>query len=218
MNPVLKGLQPYFQQQFDRNKETISAEILMRSPLGCISDVVKILEGQNQIHHLDLLAFSHALKWSKTYGLPCSSNFSARSLSRRKVVEQIIISDPLCQIKLELTENRDLSAIAINNLKYLKNYGFKISLDDYGSQYNGLNRFVKIGFNEIKIDRYLIHRIGEQIARAAIKSTVFLGNNTGCTVVAEGVETSEQFESLKELGIEVFQGFFYSEPKAFKPS
>lgn len=226
MNLALKALSPYFQKQFNSKKEVVGAEILMRPQVGCITDVIKILEAQNQIHYLDLLAFSHALKFSEKHKIPCSSNFSGKSLSQKKVIDTIVIADLLTSIKIELTENRELSGNAVENIKFLSEFGFKISLDDYGSKYNCLNRFVTLPISEIKIDKYLIDCLNNSCNSSCplglksdyktieiIKSIINLAHKLDCLVVAEGVETQEQFEILVSLGCDRFQGFWLHKPE-----
>lgn len=214
-NPLLKGLKPYYQLQFDDRKKPIGAEILMRSPLGEITEVVRNLESSDAIHNLDLLAFKYALQWHHQHKLPCASNFSGKSLSRKQILNTILIEGCVSQIKIELTENKSLNFKAIANIEELSGTGFLISLDDYGSQYNGLNRLSSLPIKEIKIDRYLIKRLEGKKARAIVESTIKLGQNIGCSVVAEGVESDREYDILLELGCTKFQGFYLHEPEPF---
>lgn len=214
MNPALKALSPYFQKQFNPQKEVVGIEILMRSQLGNIIDIVYILEKQNQIDHLDLLAFNYALEFRHKHNIPCSSNFSGKSLSKKKIVNTIIISDPMLLTKIELTENKDLSINAIENIQFLGELGFTISLDDYGNKFNSLNRLVTLPISEIKIDKYLIDRLPEKKAMIIIEHTINLAHKLDCLVVAEGIETQEQFEILSSLGCDRFQGFWLHKPEA----
>lgn len=215
MNPALKALTPYFQKQFNNQKQVVGAEILMRPQFGNIIDIVKILEAQNQIFHLDILAFNYALRFSEKYNIPCSSNFSGKSLRQKKVINALAIADPLVSVKLELTENRDLSDNAINNIIHLNGLGFQFSLDDYGSKFNGLNRLLTLPMSEIKIDQYLISKLNScnHKAIAIIESTINLAHKINCLVVAEGVETQEQFNILVDLECDRFQGFWLHEPE-----
>jgi EAL domain-containing protein (putative c-di-GMP-specific phosphodiesterase class I) len=210
VNPALKALTPYFQKQFNAQKEVVGAEILMRPQFGNIIDIVKILEMQNQIYHLDLLAFSYALKFQE---INSSSNFSGKSLSNKKVIDSIILADPMVQVKIEITESKDLSTGAVKNIEFLSQFGFKISLDDYGTQFNSLNRLVTLPVSEIKIDKYLIDYLPKTKAIAIIKNTINLAHEINCMVVAEGIESKEQFDILVDLGCDRFQGFWLHKPE-----
>ena len=188
------------------------------------ANYIKKLEKANLIHVLDLEAFEYALQWSIQNKLPCASNFSAKSLGRNTLVNLVTIAncdfDLLNEgakekafVKLELTENKDLSKIAIENLKMLAGIGWVLSLDDYGSQFNGINRWYSIPFAEIKIDRFLISELQSQKAIAIVESTLDLGDRLNCTVVAEGIEEQWQFDLLVDLGFTRFQGYYFHKPE-----
>lgn len=215
MDSLLGGVSPYFQLQFNTKKEPIAAEILMRSHEGEITDIVRNLEEKNEIHLLDFMAFQNAIKWYKRNELPCASNFSGKTLTRDRVASDISISACMLPIKIELTETSDLDQLAIANLKRLNFNGFTISLDDFGSKYNGMNRLLQAPFRELKIDKFLVDRLDDSRAREIVRSTINLGNKINCQVVAEGVETTEQFDLLLELGCDRFQGYLLHEPEAF---
>ena len=215
MDSLLGGVSPYFQLQFNGKKESIAAEILMRSPSSEITEIVKNLEEKNEIYLLDFLAFNYAVEWCKQNQLPCASNFSGKTLTRDRVASKISTSACMLPIKIELTESTDLDELAIANLKKLNFSGFTISLDDFGSKYNGMNRLLQAPFGELKIDKFLVDRLDDSRAREIVRSTIALGNRINCQVVAEGVETAEQFDLLIDLGCDRFQGFLLHEPEAF---
>ena len=207
---------PFYQYQYDEYKEIVSAEILMRPLTGRIDRLVRFLEEQNTVHHLDKIAFDWAIKFSDRFDIPCASNFSGKSLANKDVIERIAIAESSHQVRLELTENRDLSSDAIKNIIMLDRMGFEVSCDDFGSKWNGLNRLYKLPFKELKIDKFLVDELTQTRAQKIVRSTIELCRSLGITVVAEGVEEQWQYDMLKSMGCEVFQGYLLHKPEAFK--
>ena len=203
---------PNFQRQFDRQKQCVGAEILMRSPSGNILEIVRFLEQKDKVEILDLLAFQAAINWSKKYDLPCSANFSAVSLAKDKVLEYLAkYTDD--KVLLELTETIKLSEEAANNIKLLVACGYELSIDDFGSEHNGLNLLATLPFSELKLDQYLIKNL--DTTKVIVKHTIAMAHEYGCKVVAEGVETIKQFNTLSEMQCDRFQGYLLHRPEAF---
>jgi EAL domain-containing protein (putative c-di-GMP-specific phosphodiesterase class I) len=91
--------------------------------------------------------------------------------------------------------------------------GVKLSVDDFGTGYSSLSSLKKMPVSELKIDRSFVMDMLENNNDAAIvEATVGLAHNLGLEVVAEGVETQEVADRLKELGCDKFQGFLFSRP------
>lgn len=116
--------------------------------------------------------------------------------------------------EIEITER----AIAYNDKKlldkmnYLKEKGFQISIDDFGTGYNSLMSVGEIPFDKLKIDKYFISRINRTEIAELIKYIIEYAHALGKIVVAEGVETQEQLNILKQLNCDEIQGFYYSKP------
>lgn len=210
-----KAYQPYYQFQFNGDKQEVGAEILMRSCHDYTDNLIRVLTNKNGIHLLDLFAFKCALKFQGVFNISCSSNFSAKSISNDEVVKELCVLDYRASTKIELTESDMLSSEAVANLVFLNNVGFDISLDDYGSDRNGLNRIVALPLCEIKIDRYLVSQLPESKAIIAIGYTIKMAHKIGFIVVAEGVETQEQFDILARLECDRFQGYLLHKPEEF---
>jgi len=131
----------------------------------------------------------------------------------RQLVEKYAI-DP-SNIILEVTENIGLvdfqTAFAI--IQELKSFGFKTSVDDFGTGFSSLSYLQRLPFTELKIDRSFINDINDDAATLAIvRSIIQLALNLGMTSVAEGIESEEQVEILRALGCTVGQGYFYYKP------
>ena len=123
------------------------------------------------------------------------------------------------QVNIELTE----STLMINpeeaeaTLKELSERGLTLSIDDYGVAYSSLSYLKKLPANILKIDRSFISDLASNRGDIAIvSSTIVLAHKLGLTVVAEGVETKQQFEVLRSLGCDKAQGFFIAEPMPFE--
>lgn len=121
------------------------------------------------------------------------------------------------QVILEITED-----VMIKNVKtvkdridQLKDIGFKIALDDFGSGYSSLSYLTLFKFDEVKIDKTFIDqiKISDRIDRM-IELIVNLSKDYQLNIVAEGVETAEQYEKLSSMGCHEVQGFYFSKPEA----
>lgn len=119
------------------------------------------------------------------------------------------------QICLEITE---LSAIKLTKelrtlLTKIRMTGLHISMDDFGTGFSTIHELDQLPFDEVKVDRAFVSKITERAGSLAIvKNIVTLGNDLNMLVVAEGVETQQQADILKELHCRFMQGYFFSKP------
>ena len=118
-------------------------------------------------------------------------------------------------LELEVTESSMLAnptrAKAI--LTELSQLGIRLSIDDFGTGYSSLSYLRQLPVDEIKIDRSFVMNMSEQADDAVIvRSTVDLGRNLGLDVVAEGVESLELWNRLRDLGCKIAQGYYLSRP------
>jgi len=119
------------------------------------------------------------------------------------------------RLELEVTETAliedDEATVAI--LHQLRKLGVRVSLDDFGVGYSSLGYLRKFPFDMIKIDRSFVGTLGLSHESAAIVRTIAsLGSNLGVETTAEGVETAEQLEFVREAGCTAVQGFYFSKP------
>lgn len=117
-------------------------------------------------------------------------------------------------IILEVTENIGLVDFqtAFSIIQELKEYGFKTSVDDFGTGFSSLSYLQRLPFTELKIDRSFINDINDAATLAIVRSIIQLALNLGMTSVAEGIENKEQVEILRALDCKVGQGYFYYKP------
>jgi EAL domain-containing protein (putative c-di-GMP-specific phosphodiesterase class I) len=120
-------------------------------------------------------------------------------------------------IELELTETlvmQDPSA-AEETMRSLRDAGLRLSLDDFGTGYSSLAYLKRFPFSSVKIDRAFVTDITTNTGGAAIaKAIIGMGHSLQLTVIAEGVETAEQLQMLRESGCDQVQGFYFSRPVA----
>jgi EAL domain-containing protein (putative c-di-GMP-specific phosphodiesterase class I) len=134
---------------------------------------------------------------------------------RQRLTEDGI--DP-SSLVIEITEGtamRDLDKTR-NILDQLNNMGVEISIDDFGTGYSSLNYLKFFPVAKLKIDQSFIRNLPDSNEDIAIvKSIIMLGHNLGLSVVAEGIETEEQLDSLWSLGCDYAQGFLIGRPASF---
>lgn len=119
------------------------------------------------------------------------------------------------QLTFEVTERLPLASL--NNAKKviqdLQQLGCSIALDDVGTGHNGLQYLMELGVDTIKIDKLFVDGLAQSgFSETIIEALVKLANDMNMGVVAEGVESSEQMTKLKELGIDLAQGYLFSKP------
>lgn len=118
-------------------------------------------------------------------------------------------------IELEITESAFVDDVesAIKKMKSLKDMGFKLAIDDFGTGFSSLNYLKKFPIDKLKIDKSFIDNIiNEPGDTAIVKSIITLADNLGLNVIAEGVETIEQRDYVKNIGCPLIQGYYYSKP------
>lgn len=116
---------------------------------------------------------------------------------------------------LEISESSSPKIKLLTNvLNRLRSAGFNIALDDFGAGYAGLNVLVDINPDLIKLDMHLIRSIHESgMRQAVLHSILAFCEAVGILVLAEGVETEEEYRFLRSKGIDLFQGFLFAKPK-----
>src|SRR5689334_14361723 len=151
--------------------------------------------------------------------LSLSVNLSARQVAQSdlidRVKEALAVSklNPHC-LKLEITEsvvmeNAEAAALMFKQLRAL---GVQLSIDDFGTGYSSLSYLHRFPLNYLKIDRSFVSRLTTDNDNAIVRTISTLARNLGMEVIAEGIETEEQYQQLKMLGCEYGQGFLFSHP------
>ncbi|WP_292432902.1 EAL domain-containing protein [Methylobacter sp.] len=219
----------YYQPQVELSTGRIIAmEGLIRwqhPQRGLISpgDFVSMLEESGLIMPVGEWMLSQACAEYKEMGLHnmrISVNVSAsqfndpgllRKISRIMKQENM----PSNALELEVTENIVMQdpAAAADTLKKLRTLGVRIAIDDFGTGYSSLSYLKRFPLDALKIDQSFVRDLTHDTNDAAIvEASITLGKKLGLEVVAEGVETKEQFEFLRAHGCDLAQGYYVSRP------
>lgn len=219
----------YLQPKYSISRNCIvGAEALVRwlhPEKGLISpmDFIPVFEQNGFIIKLDEYIWEQACKTVRKWidsglePLPISINISRAHLdgddfinTLNKLVEKYDV--PKKYIEAEITETIENQRTE-EAIKNLKNSGYTLLMDDFGSGYSSLNMLKSTPFDVIKIDRvffseFMLSERGKKI----IAHTISMSKDIGLDLVAEGVETKEQADFLYKCGCNTAQGFFYSRP------
>ena len=152
--------------------------------------------------------------------LTMSVNMTSREFAQpdlaseiRKSLEQTAV-DPSC-LQLEIIETIAMGDAEKSGhvLAQLKALGVRLSIDDFGTGYSSLSRLRRIPVDTLKIDRAFISNMDtDPENREIVRAIIVLAHNLGLKVVAEGTETEEHINLLKQLNCEMAQGYFFSRP------
>jgi diguanylate cyclase (GGDEF)-like protein len=189
------------------------------------NDFIPIAEQTGLIRDLTAHVLAESLRQCRTwhdlgYKLPVSVNISSRVLhdiDLPRAIERALgeANIPADCLMLEITESMIMTdpERSINALQELRALGVRLSVDDYGTGHASLSYLKRLPVTEMKIDRTFITRMADDPRDIEITtSTVHLAERLGLDVVAEGVETAEVAQLLKDIGCPSAQGYFYSRP------
>jgi len=148
-----------------------------------------------------------------------SVNLSARQFVQPGLVEEVaaILAetglDPAL-LELEITESvvMDQSETGIRTLNRLRAMGVRLVLDDFGTGYSSLAYLKHLPLDTIKIDRTFVAGLDGEADRSIVDAVIGLAHGLRISVVAEGIETEEQFEALRAMGCDVGQGYLFARP------
>lgn len=173
--------------------------------------------------HLFEFALARRQEWQqKGLKLALAFNISPNSLQDTQLVAKISSTAEKYNaspkdITLEITENALLANLgeSLQTLARLRLLGFQISIDDYGTGFANTEQLSLIPATELKLDRSMVHDVHANPQQEIIlRSTVNLAKELNLSTVAEGVEVYEDYKKLKELHVDLIQGFYFSRPLA----
>jgi diguanylate cyclase (GGDEF)-like protein len=219
---------PYFEQQIDLTTNRLHGfEMLARwdhptRGLVMPDNFIGIAEEIGAISDLSFSvmrqAFVEARNWDPSVSL--SVNISPTQLKDPWLAQKLVkllteTGFPATRLEIEITETSlfDNLALAQSIVGSLKNQGIRIALDDFGTGYSSLAHLRALPFDRIKIDKSFVTTICENSESAAIVAAITrLGESLGLPVTAEGIETTEIEERLRQLGCHKGQGWLYGRP------
>jgi diguanylate cyclase (GGDEF)-like protein len=234
-NAIQEGqFEVYYQPKInvsDCKPRLSSAEALIRwnhPKLGFISPglFIPLFESNGSIRLLDEFVWRKAANqvrlWKEKYNrtIPVSVNVSRADIFDKKIVEtfdSIISETGINQenLQIEITEsayNNETDQM-IQVIDQLRSRGFKILIDDFGKGYSSLYSLASFSFDVLKLDIQFVREMfkGEK-NRKIVDIIAEIGEALNVPLVAEGVETAEQLEALKQSGYNIIQGFYFSKP------
>jgi len=160
--------------------------------------------------------------WAERYPgntLSISVNLSARQFSSPDLVKNLYNCirhndvNP-AQLKLEITESDVMTnpEETIQKLRLMKDLGVSILVDDFGTGYSSMSYLQRFPIDTLKIDRSFVTQLDQHANRVIVRTIINLAHSLGLSVVAEGIETKQQYLTLKEMGCEFAQGYYFSRP------
>jgi EAL domain-containing protein (putative c-di-GMP-specific phosphodiesterase class I)/GGDEF domain-containing protein/CBS domain-containing protein len=120
-------------------------------------------------------------------------------------------------VVIELTEHKpaDNYEIMRASAKHYRSMGFEIALDDLGAGYSGLRLWAELLPEFVKIDKHFIHGLNDDpIKLNFVRSIQSMASSLNCSVIAEGIETEDEFKAIEKLGITHAQGYYFARPTA----
>lgn len=222
----------YFQPKISSADRTIvGAEALIRyqSRSGSLvlpGNFLPLLEENRTVSRIDFYVFEYACSRLKKWAaqgkqtVPVSVNFSRSSLSQPDFVKKL---SGLCQkygvdkkyLEIELTETaQEDEAVDLKSLIHeLRQDGFTVSIDDFGTEFANLSLLSAVEFDVLKLDSSLVEDVGFNLrAQTVVKTIVGICKEMHIEVVAEGIETEDQLTALRACGVELAQGYLFSKP------
>ncbi len=187
---------------------------------------IPIAEDGGEIHQLGAFALNQSLivlkKWKKRFGddFFMSINISVKQMERENIVDTIteIMKKNGIEgknVHLEITESCSTENVIglKKKLSSLSEMGFAISIDDFGTGYSSFMQLRDSYADFLKMDRSFVDGIEKRDDnRAIVKAIVAMGKSLGVGIIAEGVETDEEFEIIKSLDCEMYQGYLTQRP------
>ena len=221
----------YLQPKVDlRTGEITEAEALVRwidpvKGMIPVSEFLPELEKNGLIGDLDLYMFQHVSntinRWLFIYGrkIKISVNLSSNMFNYRYFLDEYKhvyekVPCPKDCIEFELLESIVLNQLDLvqDVVEQLRDYGFSCSLDDFGSGYSSFSVLTNTELKTLKIDRSLFRNYSDPRERVLVRHIVETAKELDLRIVAEGIETREYVDFLKELGCDYIQGFIFYKP------
>ncbi len=224
----------FFQPKIDLKTGKVSgAEALLRwirkGKIVSPGLFIPLLEEGELIHHIGewvVKKASESIRILKNKGLeiPLAVNISPIQLKVPSLAERILywISSEggnFESIEVEITESALMedTSVSVEFLNALASYGIKTYIDDFGTGYSSLSYIKRLPVYALKIDREFVKDLPyDRDDLEIVKATILLAKTFGLKTVAEGVETGEQAELLKDLECDYAQGFYFAKPMPFE--
>lgn len=227
---VKEELMLYFQPQVDTAGRVVGAEALLRwnhPERGPVSptEFIPIAERSGLIHPLGTWVLEQGceklaawLQKKSGFSGHLSVNVSPWQFAREDFVQQVtrVLETyrlPAERLMLELTESALLYELeeTVQKLHALRALGLRVALDDFGTGYSSLAYLKDLPLDVIKIDRAFVQELDRASDHPLVETMIAIGRHMRLEVIAEGVETQLQYDTLVKLGCENFQGYLFAQ-------
>ncbi|MBF0583266.1 MAG: EAL domain-containing protein [Magnetococcales bacterium] len=168
------------------------------------------------------MACRHTVLWTRERACPfqVAVNISSKEFQETGLIKRIVNALeesglPAERLEIEITESMVIGNVekAIGVMKGLRNFGISLAMDDFGTGYSALGYLSKFPLNTLKIDQSFVRDLPDCHGNGAVVETVInLAHALKMKVVAEGVETAEQMEYLRQKGCDTIQGYLFGKP------
>ncbi|WP_416150600.1 putative bifunctional diguanylate cyclase/phosphodiesterase [Salipaludibacillus sp. HK11] len=221
--------QLFYQPKVDNNGYITSSEALIRWQNDIFGDVspsvfIPLAEDVGLIKNIDEWVINEACKQNKIWqdqgysNIKVSVNISAKHFYQSQLVNMIkkaLFESQLNAkyLQIEITESVFIDNIdnVISIIEEIRELGVSVSIDDFGKGFSMLSHLISLPINEVKLDKQFIRNIDKEANKAIIVShIVMIAHELEFNVVAEGVETFEEYTHLKQIDCDELQGFYFS--------
>lgn len=221
----------YVQPQIDiKTQKVCGGEALVRwkHPIKGVmvpAQFLDLFESNGFVTKMDMYVWEEACRYlrqlqDKGIYIPISVNISRvhiGSTNLSNILMDLIRKYNIAPkyLELEITENLFMDDVdeLFDEMMELKNCGFKIMMDDFGSGYSSLNMLRNAPVDVLKIDRFFLDEImSTSRGKIIVEASVRMAKQLGLGVIAEGVESKEQLEFLANIDCDIAQGYYYSRP------
>jgi EAL domain-containing protein (putative c-di-GMP-specific phosphodiesterase class I) len=205
--------------------EVYGHEALVRGAAGEGAGTVLAKVSDDNRYAFDQQCRVTAIEWaSRLYepgeGTRLSINFMPNAVYEPKACIRLTLATaervgfPLEDIIFEFTETEKLDTVRLLNiLKTYRDIGFKTAIDDFGAGHSGLALLTKFQPDIVKLDMDLVRGIDkDRVKRVVVANTIAMLRDLDITPLCEGIETRDELETLRDLGIDLIQGYFLAKP------
>ncbi len=216
---------PFFQPIYDKNEKIVKYEALVRmiDEDGKVISPFFFLEVAKKSRlYLEItkIMLSKVLRTIREKNVSVSINITLEDMEDEEMRSFILQKIDECiykdKVTFEIVENEDIreSEIIKEFLDVLRKRGVSLYIDDFGSGYANFDYLLKLHPEGVKIDGSLIKNIlSDKNSQVMVKTLINFAKESEIFVVAEFVENREIFEMLKKMGVDYFQGYYFSPPK-----
>ncbi len=200
-------------------------EALVRGPQGQGAGAVLSQVTSENMYSFDQACRVKAIEMASALGgreSAVSINFIPGAVYRpetciRKTLETATrVGMPLTRIIFEVTEGEQVKdrAHLVNIFREYRKHGLQTAIDDFGAGYAGLDLLAEFQPDIVKLDMKIVRGIdGRPASRAITRAVVAMCAELGIRLIAEGIETQSEFQALRDLGVELFQGYLFGKPR-----